>query len=71
VDSGVGAARALGEDGFSGDAMDGLCECALNGGERGLDLPAVVGCSVVGQDGLPVRHGLLWTVSRLMGGDVV
>jgi hypothetical protein len=67
VNAGVGAAGALGEDGFAGDAMDGLGERALYGGERRLDLPAVVGGSVVGQDCLPVRHGLLWTVSRLRG----
>ena len=41
----------------------------MNGGEGGLNLPAVVGASVVSEDGLPVRHGLLWTVSRLVGGD--
>jgi len=67
VNAGVGAAGALGENGFAGDAMDGLDECALNGGKRGLGLPAVVGGSVVGEDCLPVRHGLLWTVSRLAG----
>ena len=57
VDAGVGAARALGEDGFAGDALDGLREGALNGGEIGLDLPTVVRGSVVGQDEFPVRHG--------------
>jgi hypothetical protein len=67
VDAGVGAARALGENGFAGDAVEGLDECALNSGESGLDLPAVVGGSVVGECDLPVRHGLLWTVSRLGG----
>ena len=36
---------------------DGLRESALNGGERGLDLPAVVGGSVVGEGGFPERHG--------------
>jgi hypothetical protein len=29
----------------------------LDGGEIGLDLPTVVGGSVVGEDELPVRHG--------------
>lgn len=67
VDAGVGAAGALGENGLAGDAMDGLGERALYGGEGWLDLPAVVGGSVVGEDCLPVRHGLLWTVSRLGG----
>ncbi len=70
VDAGVGAAGALGEDGFAGDAVDCLGECALDGGQAGLNLPAVVGGSVVGEDGLPVRHGLLWTVSRLVGWGV-
>jgi len=57
VDAGVGAARALGENGFSGDAVDGLGECALDGGEIGLDLPTVVRGPVVGEYELPVRHG--------------
>ena len=57
VNAGVGAAGTLGENGFAGDAMDGLGECALDGGEVGLHLPAVVGGSVVGEDELPVRHG--------------
>ena len=57
VDSGVGAARALGENGFAGDAVDGLGEGALNGGEIGLNLPSVVRGSVVGEDELPVGHG--------------
>ena len=57
VDAGVGAAGALGENGFAGDAVDGVCEGALYGGEIGLDLPAVVGGSVVGEDELPVGHG--------------
>ena len=71
VDAGVGASGALGEDGFAGDATDGLGKCALNGGESGLDLPAVVGSSVVGQSDLPVSHALLWTVSRLGWTQVV
>ncbi len=37
MDSGVGAARALGKDGLAGDALDGLCEGALDGGEIRLD----------------------------------
>ncbi len=57
VDTGVGASGALGKYVFAGDAVDGLCECALDGGELGLDLPAVVGGSVVAEDDLPVRHG--------------
>ena len=49
VDSGVGAAGALGEDGFSCDVVDGVGECALHGGEIGLDLPAVVRGAVVSE----------------------
>lgn len=57
VDAGVGAARALRENGFAGDAVDGLRQGALNGREIGLNLPSVVGGSVVGEDEFPVRHG--------------
>ncbi len=57
VNASVGAARALGKDGFACDTVDCLGECALNGRQVGLNLPAVVGCSVVGEGGLPVRHG--------------
>ena len=64
VNAGVGAAGALGEDGFAGDVVDGAGEGALNGGEVGLDLPAVVGRSVVGEGCFPVRHGDVRTVSR-------
>jgi hypothetical protein len=56
VDAGIGAAGALREDGFAGDVADGAGEGALDGGEVGLDLPAVVGGAVVGEDDLPVRH---------------
>ena len=57
VDSGVGAAGALREDGLAGDVVDGVSEGSLDGGEVGLDLPTVEGGSVVGEDDLPVRHG--------------
>jgi hypothetical protein len=56
VDTGVGAAGALREDAFAGGAVDGVGECALDGGECGLDLPAAVGCAVVGEDELEVGH---------------
>ena len=56
VDAGIGAARALREDRLAGDAMDCACEGSLDGGEIGLDLPPVVGSSVVGEGELPV-HG--------------
>ena len=45
------------ESGFAGDVVDGVSEGALDGGEIGLDLPAVVGGSVVGKSELPVGHG--------------
>jgi hypothetical protein len=57
VDAGVGAAGALGQGGFAGDVVNGAGECALDGGEIGLDLPAVVGSSVVSESELPVEHG--------------
>jgi hypothetical protein len=57
VDASVGASGALGEDGFSGDVMDGLGEGSLDGGQSWLDLPAVEGSAVVGEDGFPERHG--------------
>src|SRR5271170_5170784 len=57
VDPGVGAARALRQDGLARDVVDYLRESALDGGEVGLDLPTVVGGPVVGEDELPVRHG--------------
>ena len=50
VDAGVGAAGALREDGLAGDVVDGLGESALDGGKAGLDLPAVEGRAVVGED---------------------
>ena len=57
MDSRVGAARPLGQGGFAGDVVNGAGECALNGGEIGLDLPAVVGGSIVSESELPVGHG--------------
>lgn len=56
VDAGVGAAGALGEDVFSGDVADYVGERALDGGQVGLNLPAVVGASIVAESYLPVRH---------------
>jgi hypothetical protein len=64
MDTGVGAAGALGEDALAGGVVDGLGEHALNGGQVGLHLPSVVGRSVVGEGELPVSHAVLWTVSR-------
>ena len=64
VDSGVGAPGALREDTLANSAMDGVGEEALDGGQAGLNLPSVEGCAVVGESELPVRHALLWTVTR-------
>ena len=47
VDAGVGAAGALGENGLAGDVVEGVGEGALDGGQAGLDLPAVEGGAVV------------------------
>jgi len=62
VHTGVCATGALGENGFYGDVMEGLGEGALDGGEGGLNLPAVIRRAVVGDCELPVRHGDKWTV---------
>jgi hypothetical protein len=56
VDAGVGAAGALGEDVLSGDVADRVGERALDGRQLGLNLPAVVGASIVAESYLPVRH---------------
>jgi len=56
VDAGVGAARALGQDALLGDAVKGVAEGALDGGQSRLDLPAMVGGSVVGEGKFPVGH---------------
>ena len=49
VDAGIGASRALGQELFSGEALDGVGESSLDGGLAGLDLPAVEGGAVVGE----------------------
>ena len=54
VDAGVGAAGALGKTVFAGDMGDAAGERALDGGEAGLDLPAVKCGAVVGESDLPV-----------------
>ena len=67
VDAGVGASGALREDGFPGDVADGFGESALDGWERRLDLPAVEGGAVVGEDEFPERHG---SISESITADV-
>ncbi len=56
VDPGVGAARALREDGLSGEMVDCGGECALDGGVVGLHLPAVVEGAVVAEGELEVHR---------------
>ena len=56
VDASVRAAGALRENGFSGDVAEGCGKGALDGGEVGLDLPAVEGGTVVGEGEFPALH---------------
>jgi hypothetical protein len=56
VDAGVSATGALGQNALSGDAEEGVGEQTLDGRQDGLDLPAVVGRAVVGEDELEVGH---------------
>lgn len=56
VDSGVGAARALRQELFSGEALDDSGERALDGGLAGLDLPAVEGGAIIGESEFESTH---------------
>ena len=67
VDTGVGAAGALGKDTLAGGAVDGVGEQALDGGEVGLDLPSPVRGAIVGERELPVRHGDQFRPSQQAG----
>lgn len=58
MDASVGAARALGKDGLSGDLVNGGGDGALDGGEVGLHLPAVEWCAVVREGEFPEGHAL-------------
>ncbi len=58
VHTGVGAAGALGKDVLACDGMDGVGECALDGGEAGLNLPTVEGGAVVAEREFPECHGV-------------
>jgi hypothetical protein len=57
VDSGVCATGALREDALADGAMEGIGEQALDGRQVGLNLPASVRRSIVGEHELPVGHG--------------
>jgi hypothetical protein len=65
----VGSARALGKDSLSRDMVQSLNESALNRGQAGLNLPAMIAGTVVGNRELPVRHGTNWTVTRKRGAE--
>ncbi len=56
VDACVSAAGALGEGRLACDPAEGGGECALDGGEGGLNLPSVEGRSVVGEGEFPALH---------------
>lgn len=59
VNAGVGAARALRERGFTGDAAEGGLEFTLDCELAGLDLPAAEVSAVVGEGELEgLRNGL-------------
>ena len=53
VNAGIGAAGALGQGSFAGDAAECRLQFALNGRLAGLDLPAAEVGAVVGQSQLP------------------
>jgi hypothetical protein len=57
VDASIGAARALGQRRFTGNAAEGCLELALDGGVPGLNLPAVKIGAVVGEGELPGLRG--------------
>jgi hypothetical protein len=59
MDTCVGATGALGQDALAGDAVKSIAQSALDGGQAGLDLPAMIGGSVVGEGELPVGHDAL------------
>ena len=56
VDSGVGAAGAVDGDALLGDFLEGVFEGALDGGDFGLELPAVEVGAVVGDGEFDVLH---------------
>jgi hypothetical protein len=58
VNAGVCATRTLGKGRFAGFVLEGGGKGALNGRATGLDLPAVVGGSVIGEGGFPALHGV-------------
>ena len=67
VDSGIGAAGALGKDALADGALDGVAEQTLDGGQVGLDLPSAEGSSIVGEGELPLRHGAKFYPSQQAG----
>lgn len=69
MDAGVGAAGALGEYVFAGQASNGRSECALDGGAAGLDLPPGEVRAVVGKDQSEIGHVLFRVLraSKIIG----
>jgi hypothetical protein len=65
VHASIGATGTLGQDALTSDVVEGVGEKALDGGQAGLHLPAVVGRAVVSERDFPVRHALLCTVTRV------
>ena len=56
MDAGVGPTGALRKNCLARYAVDRRRQCALDGRQRGLDLPAVIRCAIVGQNAFPVWH---------------
>jgi hypothetical protein len=56
VDAGVGTSGALREDGLACDQKDSFGQGSLDGGESGLNLPAVKRGAIVSEGNLPAGH---------------
>jgi hypothetical protein len=64
VDAPVGAAGPVDPDGAVEYPGQGLLDRALDGGNTGLHLPAVVACTIVGDRELEVVHSIAGRGSR-------
>ena len=79
VDSGIGAAGALGQRRFAGDAAESGLQFALDGGLAGLHLPALEASAIVGEGYFPslerrcglvlVAHGNRWLTGYPNGAE--
>jgi len=56
VDARIGAARAVDGYLFLSDFSEHVGDCTLNGGDTGLDLPAVECSAIVGEGQFDVTH---------------